>query len=75
MKAKDLPQYYTAREVSEAFTNLLTAFVKADEFAATTYAKLMAAVANGDIACLGIVDSQFVCGLPDKACWLNRETQ
>ncbi len=75
MKAKDLPQYYTAREVSEAFTNLLTSFVQADDVAAEVYARLMSVVANGKIAALGIVDGQLVCGLPSSACWLNKETQ
>lgn len=75
MKAKDLPQYYTAREVSEAFTNLLSAFVRASDEQQLIYAKLMASVANGDVACLGIVDSQFVCGSPKAACWLGRPVQ
>jgi hypothetical protein len=74
-KAKNLPQYYTAREVSNAFTNLLTAFVKCDEEEAGVYAKLMAAVADGKVIALGIVDDQIVYGLPGNACWKGRETQ
>lgn len=73
MKAKDLPQYYTAREVSEAFTALLTAFVKASDDEARAYASMMAAVADGKLAALGIVDGQIVIGLPGSGSWENRE--
>lgn len=72
MNAKDLPEIYTAREVSEAFKKMAEIFTSAQgEEEAQAYANLLVCVARGSIAVVGIRDGKFALSVPENAPWLK----
>lgn len=72
MKAKDLPLYYTAEELSLAVNELFKLLATDDQHKALVMGNLILAVSEGKIACLGISGKGLAFGLPEDAPWLHR---
>ncbi len=70
-----VPQIYTAEELSVAIHDLMLHLVTADDDEAMVYAKVMAAIAGGEIVALGILNGKIAFGLPEAAGWLDKVSQ